>query len=310
MAKLLRNATERGHLAIGMGDFNMLPLSLAHQLIETHGGVKDVWRVAHPDSSVGAAVDEAEKSRGRPIPTVGQSISEDGATCDTRLNTWRWDEEMRKRQRRGEKVRVDEGEPDPRAKRLDYVFVGQGTRMGNEASRWMLEDARVGMTERHPRLGCSLSDHFSVEATICRATIGQQRPPNGETKAHPLPLAEPESPYLPTSTYITILSMIHKYVKRERRQRRWRLAHFLGSTAVSIACFVAVWWSPSNYVSFLLMLASTLGLSAGVIDGLIGGLFVSSELRALKEFQWEIENAMALAAEVGKEEEVVVMGGT
>jgi len=42
-----------------------------------------------------------------------------------------------------------------------------------------------------------------------------------------------------------------------------------------------------------------LGLSAGVIDGLMGGLFVGSELRALKEFQWEITNArdMAIAAQ-------------
>jgi sphingomyelin phosphodiesterase 2 len=78
---------------------------------------------------------------------------------------------------------------------------------------------------------------------------------------------------------------------RERKQRRYRLAHFVGELTIAIGCLVAVWWSPRNYVSFLLMLLSTLGLAAGVIDGLIGGLFVGSELRALKEFQWEIENA-------------------
>jgi sphingomyelin phosphodiesterase 2 len=38
-----------------------------------------------------------------------------------------------------------------------------------------------------------------------------------------------------------------------------------------------------------------LGLSAGVIDGLIGGLFVGSEIRALKEFEWEICNARTAA---------------
>ncbi len=42
---------------------------------------------------------------------------------------------------------------------------------------------------------------------------------------------------------------------------------------------------------------STLGFGAGVIDGLIGGLFMSSEIRALKEFEWEIENARARAEE-------------
>jgi len=48
-------------------------------------------------------------------------------------------------------------------------------------------------------------------------------------------------------------------------------------------------------VAFILMLLSTLGLSAGVVDGLIGGLFVGSEIRALKEFEWEISNARAQA---------------
>ena len=44
-------------------------------------------------------------------------------------------------------------------------------------------------------------------------------------------------------------------------------------------------------MSFLLMLLSTLGFGAGVLDGLIGGLFMSSEIRALKEFEWEVRNA-------------------
>lgn len=64
---------------------------------------------------------------------------------------------------------------------------------------------------------------------------------------------------------------------------------------VSIGCLVAVWWSPRNFVAFLLMLLSTLGLGLGVIDGLIGGLFIGSEIRALKEFEWEISNTRAAA---------------
>lgn len=51
------------------------------------------------------------------------------------------------------------------------------------------------------------------------------------------------------------------------------------------------------------MLLSTLGLSAGVIDGLIGGLFVGSELRALKEFEWEIKNARGAAGGVEHDDE-------
>ena len=43
------------------------------------------------------------------------------------------------------------------------------------------------------------------------------------------------------------------------------------------------------------MLISSLGLSVGVIEGLMGGLFVGSELRALREFEWEVKNARAMA---------------
>ncbi|CCD52500.1 hypothetical protein BofuT4_P077930.1 [Botrytis cinerea T4] len=89
--------------------------------------------------------------------------------------------------------------------------------------------------------------------------------------------------------------MIHVYRLRERRQRRLRLGHFVASVFISIGCFIAVWWSPRNFVAFILMLLSSLGLGAGVIDGLIGGLFVGSEIRALKEFEWEISNARAAA---------------
>lgn len=47
----------------------------------------------------------------------------------------------------------------------------------------------------------------------------------------------------------------------------------------------------------MLVFISTLNFGAGVIDGLIGGLFVSSELRALKEFAWEIAKAQEIAEE-------------
>jgi sphingomyelin phosphodiesterase 2 len=40
---------------------------------------------------------------------------------------------------------------------------------------------------------------------------------------------------------------------------------------------------------------STLSFSAGVIDGLIGGLFMSWEIRSLKEFRWEMENIKQLS---------------
>ena len=98
---------------------------------------------------------------------------------------------------------------------------------------------------------------------------------------------------LPSSVYDEILVIIRKYVRREHSQQRWRARHFWASVLVTVACLVAVWFSPHNFVAFILMLVSSLSLVAGTIDGLLALLFFKSELRALKEFEWEIMNAKA-----------------
>ncbi|KAH0542924.1 hypothetical protein FGG08_002693 [Glutinoglossum americanum] len=300
IAKLMRAAAGRGRLVIALGDFNMIPLSLAHRIITTHAPVQDAWRVLHPDSPVGAAVDDIEAFRNPPIPTAEFNLQRNGATCDSVLNTWRWNKGQQRRLARGFDVTVDVSTADPHAKRLDYIFVGSGGPSAipevSERGAWTVESVRVGMTERHPELRCSLSDHFSVEATIAR-----QSP---SLKDVPRNLEQPRTEKPKPPSYDEILRMTSLYKARERHQRHLRLSHFAIQLLITIACLVAIWWSPHNYVSFLLMLVSSLGLTAGVIDGLIGGLFVGSELRALKEFEWEILNArkIADAAEDGEGE--------
>lgn len=311
----MRGAAERGHLVLGIGDFNMIPLSLAHRLISTHSPVRDVWLLLHPDSSIGASVDEAEKARRRPIPTADFNIHENGTTCDSVLNTWRWNKGQQKLLGPHKpKINVPGDKIDAQAKRLDYIFAGTGFDSTHpEQGGWIVKSAKLGMIERHPELQCSLSDHFSVEATLVHSKFLEQDTPkddddlavnNGaflespavsEFRNHHEQLRYCPAPHLPIGTYDEILAMVHKYRLRERRQRRLRLSHFLVSLVISIGCLVAVWWSPRNFVAFILMLVSTLGLSAGVIDGLIGGLFVGSEIRALKEFEWEIVNARTAA---------------
>jgi sphingomyelin phosphodiesterase 2 len=313
----MRGAAERGHLVLGLGDFNMIPMSLAHKLVSTHAPVRDIWLLLHPDSSLGAAEDPVERARRRPIPTADINIFENGATCDSVLNTWRWNKGQQKRLGLNKPIiEVPRDTIDPRAKRLDYIFASTGFDPAHpEQGGWIVKTAKVGMLFRHPHLGCSLSDHFSVECTLINTrSIEDQGPENYEDDLavdrgaflqspttsefglhrrsqliHKLP------PYLPISIYDEILDMIHKYQQRERRQRQLRLGHFVASVVISIGCFVAVWWSPRNFVVFILILLSTLGLFAGVIDGLIGGLFIGSEIRALKEFEWEISNARAAA---------------
>ncbi|KAK5705543.1 phospholipase C type enzyme [Elasticomyces elasticus] len=274
IAKMMKHAAERGHMVLGLGDFNMVPLSLAHRLIEAHAPVRDIWRIVKPDSAIGSAQSAAEKARGREVPSSEECLIEHGTTCDHRFNTWRWDKQTRKNLDRGKDTEVDPTVADPRARRLDYVFFAS-----QDGQRWEVENVEVGMTMRHPTLRCSLSDHFSIETTLVRQQTSEPAKETTMTK------------YLPIETYDDILGMIAKYNIRERKQRRLRLTHFGIEIGASIGCFIAVWWSPHNFVAFLLMLLSTLGLSAGVLDGLMGGLFVGSEIRALKEFEYEIRNA-------------------
>jgi sphingomyelin phosphodiesterase 2 len=101
---------------------------------------------------------------------------------------------------------------------------------------------------------------------------------------------------LPIPLYDEVLAMIHTYAAREQKERRWRGIHFYVSIAVWVACLIAVWFSPANYVSFILVLVASLDLVAGTINGLLALLFFSSEIRALKEFEWEIRNAKAVAS--------------
>ncbi|KAL3478105.1 Endonuclease/exonuclease/phosphatase [Aspergillus californicus] len=284
IAKLMRGAAERGHLVIGLGDFNMLPSSFAHRLICAHSPVVDAWQVIHPDSSIGAAKDAVEKARGKDVPSAEYNLHMNGATCDGPFNTWRWTKKEQKMLDKGKVKAVDKDGPDMRGKRLDYIFVGAE----NSKWGWTVHDVRIKMTERHPTLKCSLSDHFAVEALIAR----------GYT---PTPITtEVEKPgftqlTLPIETYDHILDMIHSYVCRERSQRRWRLIHLVAAVLVTIGCLVGVWWNGDRpYIPFILTLVSTLSFAAGILDGLIGGLFMSSELRSLKEFEWEIRNAKML----------------
>ncbi|KAK4191822.1 putative neutral sphingomyelinase [Podospora australis] len=354
ISKLLRGAAERGHMVVGMGDFNMIPMSLEHQLITANAPVRDVWRVLHPESSVGPADHPAEKARRRPIPTAEFNIEENGAASDGPYCTWRWTKEQQKLLGPGKPpVTIPPDTIDRRGKRLDYIFAGSGD-ISTLNGGWVVKSAKVGMMMRHPELGCSLSDHFAVEATLAfhpLSSSGSLPPPaaingNGSgipSKTKPTNAAststapdddtiaddklvtdgaylhsptpssirdlksydaqllsflghESQSSQLPTTAYDDILSLLHQYVARERSQRKWRGYHFFAALAVTIGCLIGVWWSPANYVAFILMLVSSLGLTAGTVDGLMSLLFFQAELGQLKEFEWEIMNAKANAA--------------
>ena len=311
---------------LGVGDLNTVPAGLPHRLVEAGAPVRDVWKVLHPDSALGPVDEPAEHARRRPIPTAAYNLSENGATSDNVLNTWRWPPHHRKKPREHD---VPADAIDGRGKRLDYIFASPGD-VAALGGGWVVKSARVGMVDRHPDLGCSLSDHYSVEATLVfhatkppppattQAAAAQPRgndpvangsyllesptpslhrpdlAPDAQLAAFTDPAASQD--FLPGATYDEILAAVHRYVARERTQRRDRAAHFVAWVVVAVACYIAVWFSPRNFVAFLLMLLCSLGLVAGTIDGLIALLFVGSEMRALKEFEWEVMNAKAAAS--------------
>ncbi|KAI0843032.1 DNase I-like protein [Hypoxylon sp. FL0890] len=392
MAKLVRGAAERGHLAIALGDFNDVPLSLSYRMLTAHAPVRDAWRVLNPDSSLGSAVHELERARRRPVPSAAFNLAENGVTSNSAYNTWAWPKSDQKALRSGKRpMIIPPDTPDPRGKRIDYIFfspqVSTSTnpvlkelnqaRASRDASEnatksrgWVVKDVRVGMLARHPELGCSLSDHFSVEATLLLHTSNSavntssaSRPPSPPSPTSPkrpasthsrLSVPDPaqnesdghshaaasllalehgtylQSPTgseyrvgsrldlrqsydaqlhdsarsLPTlrgegldcTTYDEVLSQIHTYIARERSQRRWRFLHFFVWVFVVLACYVAVWFVPYRGVAFAFLILSSLGFLAGAIDGLMALLFFGSEIRALKEFEWEIMNAKATAS--------------
>ncbi|KAL1838271.1 hypothetical protein VTJ49DRAFT_2842 [Mycothermus thermophilus] len=421
LAKLLRGAAERGHVVLAMGDFNMIPMSPEYQLITGLAPVRDVWRVLHPDSSLGASYHPAEEARRRPIPSAEFNIRENGATSNGPYNTWRWPKSKQKRLGPGKPhVPVSPDTPDPLGKRLDYIFANPGD-IRSLGGGWVVKRVSLGMMMRHPQHGCSLSDHFSMEATLAFHPLPQpltqpqsllssspqpalpgshpasnrgptptastsvaapvttattktshgsspselenartgsalengaflqlQTPtpsihqegseagvvdaeddPNNdaaisaasyraqlaayldttspnEKATSPAPDEQPTSrsqsrlgpvsPGLGPAAYDSLLALIRAHSASEDRQRRWSAFHFFASLFITAGCLAGVWFVPGDmpYISFVLVLVSTLNLAAGVVDGLLALLFFRSELRALREFEWEVRNAKSV----------------
>ena len=211
---------------------------------------------------------------------------------------------------------------------------------------------------RHPDLGCSLSDHFAVEATLSfeptqshalaasrngiELPKQQLAPPTSETANIIKPevineidtlvpglrdsmhngtyLQSPTSSsfqddsaskknrismdeivplqhhhaQLPESVYDELLDLIDKYRVRERAQMKYRALHFYIALLLTIGCLVGVWFVGNRtYIGFILVLVSSLNLTAGTIDGLLALLFFRGELKTLTEFEWEVRNAQA-----------------
>ncbi|KAI1312417.1 Endonuclease/exonuclease/phosphatase [Xylaria venustula] len=192
IARLARYAAERGHLAIVFASLDAAPFSLPYRLLTSHAAVRDAWRVMHSDSSLGSTSNELERARGRPVPSAAFNVTENGVTSNSAYNTWAWPKSEQRALRSGTRPMLVSPEiPDEDGQRVDYIFFSRGgdphispTDLSEILSAhntytddgagiapspppgWVVKDVRVGLMARHPDLGCSLSDHFSVEATL------------------------------------------------------------------------------------------------------------------------------------------------
>ncbi|PHH75135.1 hypothetical protein CDD82_4563 [Ophiocordyceps australis] len=293
MAQLLRRATAQpSFLVVALGDFNMLPLSLPHRILTHRAPVCDAWRVWQPESSLGPVAYAPEAARHRPVPSAAFNLAVNGATSDGLYNTWRWTKNRQNKLRRGLPCPVDPEALDRRGKRLDYIFFCPRSVSPDHA--WAVDTAQVALTERHADLHVSLSDHFAVAATL---------------KLHPRAATSPRALHvqlaqslastahgLARSDLDQLMALIRDYTARELGQRRLRALHFYASLVVWAVCLVAVWFSPRNFVAFVLCLVASLVLASGLVDGLLALLFFSSELRCLAEFEHEVRCARSAAA--------------
>lgn len=178
-----------------------------------------------------------------------------GITCDSKLNTWRAHRESWE------------------ACRLDYALI--------DSENIKAVSAAVCFTETLPApLNCSYSDHFaySTELVIRKYETAKQHPEDRE------------------EVYKELLLELAQYRKHTIPfQATWRKYHFFTSVIVVIGLHVTIGFTAgiAPWIGVVVMFFSTIIGITGVLNGLIWGLAVRSELRALQEVQMEIEDSYA-----------------
>lgn len=182
-------------------------------------------------------------------------IAKGGVTCDSRLNTWR------------------AARAPWEACRLDYALIDP---------RCILPvRAQVQFTGLlPPPLACSYSDHFgySLEFSVAEP---EERVEGGDSA-------------LRLDVYRELGIEIRHYLAHTiPHQANWRKLHFLVSVLVVVLINVAITFAANvqPWASVLLSVGSTVIGITGVVNGMIWGFAVRSELRALQEVKMEAEDA-------------------
>ena len=182
-------------------------------------------------------------------------------TCDSALNTWR-------------AYDLAKDMDDPRAKRLDYIFINE--------DHAQVKSCDVVFTEHVPGLNVSYSDHFGIHVKF--QLTGLKDDADRTVSAGDEPCLSPEM-------FDTIEEINERYMIREVRHSQWRIWHFFASLVIFLGLLIGQWWVRPAYAHFLILLGAVLVMVTGVVDGLIGFLFGWWEIRALREFISEVRLA-------------------
>jgi sphingomyelin phosphodiesterase 2 len=185
-----------------------------------------------------------------------EQIIKGATTCDSLLNTWRSDR------------RLDE------ACRLDYALIDNNMLQPIKAS--------VDFTEKIPNVG-SYSDHFAYSATFKLNKHNNKKHEGIEvSKAKEL-----------IQIYTDLRNLVIDYIETTLQwQRKWRMWHFIGSFAVSIAILpiITVVSYRAPWSSILFYAFGCIIFASGIINGMISFLFGRYELRNLREVVFEVDD--------------------
>ncbi|KAK9370419.1 Endonuclease/exonuclease/phosphatase [Lipomyces kononenkoae] len=249
IARQIRAAVERGHLAIAVGDFNSRPDSLTYALLTKRAGLQDSWTTVHGTSTEHILPESLSPEK---------QITTLGVTCDSLLNTWREDRDISE------------------AKRLDYCF--------HSPHLSTVDSVDVTFIDKVPGLNVSPSDHFGVSVALRILPRAKSKLASGQEQVE----ESGRHPDLPLASYESILDVIACYLPTARAQKYYRLLHYYISIVLVVALHVGIFWVKGGWPAFLVVLGSTVIAVTGVIDGMLGYLFGRNELRALKEVEEEV----------------------
>lgn len=257
MARMAKRSSDAGYVTILVGDLNSVPGSPTYRLFQNIGGLSDSWVDRH-----GVFSDDIDTL------DAPRQIARAGTTCDSLLNTYR-----------------AHCKPHE-AKRLDYIFY--------DAGRARVVDSRVSFTEQIDGVG-SYSDHFAIESdfvindpaseTIVRTTTTTNSPDDdaATTKATKM-------------LYTDILSLIKEYRSTALFKRMFHGWFFWICFLIMLGLLISVWWAADGgrtYVAFIyIIVAWFLGMYM-FITMIFSCLFGRMELRALREYETEVELALA-----------------